>query len=162
MFSALSDVSVSALIDSGSSDCFIDSTFVNKYCVPTYSVTPLQLQLFDGTSNSMIMQAIDVSIRFANGKVTPMKFFVTPLDGSCAIVLGHNWLTQYNPSIDWVMGSIKFQMIEQSSPAPPSSAKDLLDSVLPVGNPTSDLLLASDCQAPSIELVSPVAFVKAC
>src|SRR6266705_584684 len=53
-------------------------------------------------------------------------------------------------------------MIEQPSPAPPSSAKDLLDSVLPVGNLTSDPLLASDCQAPSIELISPVAFAKAC
>src|SRR6266581_7740290 len=60
------------------------------------------------------------------------------------------------------MGSIEFQMIEQSSPAPPSSAKDLLDSVPPVGNPTSDLPLASDCQVPSIELVSPMAFTKAC
>jgi len=91
-----------------------------------------------------------------------MKFFVTPLDGSCTIVLGHNWLTQYNPSIDWVMGSIKFRTIEQSSPAPPSSAKDLLDSVPPVGNLTPDPPLASNRQAPSIELVSPTAFAKAC
>src|SRR6266705_2231041 len=53
-------------------------------------------------------------------------------------------------------------MIEQSSPAPPSSAKDLPDSVPPVGNLTSDLPLASDRQAPSIELVSPAAFAKAC
>ena len=46
--------SVSALVDSGSSDCFIDTTFVNKHAISSYPVPPLQLQLFDGTMNSTI------------------------------------------------------------------------------------------------------------
>ena len=35
-------------------------------------------------------------------------FYVTLLEASCIAVLGHNWLTRYNPLIDWVLGNIKF------------------------------------------------------
>jgi hypothetical protein len=35
--------SVSALVDSGSSNCFIDTTFVNEHVISTYSVPLLQL-----------------------------------------------------------------------------------------------------------------------
>ncbi|KAJ3004040.1 hypothetical protein NUW54_g5000 [Trametes sanguinea] len=41
-----------ALIDSGSSHCFIDSDFVNKHRIPASDTPPLWLQLFDGNSGS--------------------------------------------------------------------------------------------------------------
>src|SRR6266705_1864661 len=107
----------------------------------------------------MITQAIVLPVCFASGVVTPTTFYVTLLDGSCTIVLGHNWLTHYNPLIDWVSSSITFQTTKHTSPAPPSSAETLPDHTLPVVNPTSDTLSTSDHQAPSIEIVSPTAFV---
>src|SRR6266581_6237261 len=110
----------------------------------------------------MITQAIDLPVRFTSSVVTPTTFYVTPLDGSCAIILGHNWLACYNPLIDWASSSITFRTTEHTSPAPPSSAETLPDHTPPVGNLTSDTPRTSDCQAPSIEIVSPAPFAKAC
>src|SRR4029077_13924190 len=91
-----------------------------------------------------------------------MTFYVTPLDGSCSIVLGHNWLTCYNPLIDWVSSSITFRTSEHPSLVPPSSAEPIPDPVPVVGNPNLDALRTSDRQATSIEIVSPAAFARAC
>jgi len=76
------DISLfSVLIDSGSFDCFVDTFFVNDHGLSTYPILPLQLQLFDGTTNSTITQALDLSVHFKTGDITPTMFYITPLDG---------------------------------------------------------------------------------
>jgi hypothetical protein len=155
--------SVSALVDSGSSDCFKDTTFVNEHAISTYSVPPLQLRLFNGTLNSTITQAIDLSVRFQTGDITPMTFYVTPLDGSCSLVLGHNWLTHYNPLIDWVTSSISFRSPGQNIQAPPSSAPQPLDLPPPADPTPSDSPPSfSQHKAPPITIISAPAFALAC
>jgi hypothetical protein len=97
-----------ALIDCGSSHCFIETSFVCKYNLSTYAIPPLPLHLFDGTSNCTITEAIDLPVRFSFGLVTSDTFYITPLDSSCLIILGYSWLSRHNPLIDWVLCSIDF------------------------------------------------------
>ena len=69
----------------------------------------------DRTSNSAITQALDLSIHFPTGETQNLTFFVTPLDQGCMIVLGFHWLTQFNPSIDWVLGHIFLPIVTAGS-----------------------------------------------
>ena len=108
------------LVDLGSTHCFVDPSFANMNTLSTYSVSPTILHLFNGTTTTVITKATDLPIRFPSGDITPMTFYVTPLDSDCKIVLGHKWLTRYNPSIDWVLSSIKFRTSTQQVPTPSS------------------------------------------
>src|SRR6202790_3300353 len=78
------------LIDSGSSHCFLDSTFVEEHNIPTTSVTPIGLRLFDGSCKTTITQITHLLVTFPCGEKFNLTFYVTPLDSSCSAVLGYN------------------------------------------------------------------------
>ncbi len=59
---------------------------------------------------------------FSTGESHVIDLFVTKLDEEYSVVLGYDWLTQHNPSIDWVEMKITFHnpktLLETPSLAP--------------------------------------------
>ena len=135
-----------------------------------YTIPPIVLRLFNGTTTTIITEATDFPIQFPSGDVTPMTFYVTPLDSDCRIVLGHNWLTQYNPLIDWALSSIEFRTPLQQVPAPSSlpnsdaqSPSALRLDPLSVSSPSpTDSPKAPSLWAPPIALINAAAYVHTC
>ena len=82
---------IHALMNSRSIHCFVDLQFAHQNKFTTCTISLITLWLFDGSSNVVITQAVDLSILFpATGDVTPMNFYLAPLDSECKIVLEHN------------------------------------------------------------------------
>ena len=80
-------------------------------------------------------------------------FYITPLEASCIAVLGHNWLTRYNPLIDWVLGSIKFRSPLQTDSL--TSPETVAMAPLSSDPPTPTLLIA-----PNVSFVNAAAFAR--
>src|SRR5882724_4827704 len=78
----LPDIVLKSLVDSRSSDSFIDSVFVQTQHLPAYGIPTIKLQLIGGTSNSIISQALDLQIHFPTWESQNLTFYVTPLDQS--------------------------------------------------------------------------------
>ena len=66
-----------------------------------------------------------------------LDFYVTLLDSCCSLVLGHSWLTCYNPLINWISRSISFRPPSLlQSPASVSPVEILVNPLFsPVKNP---------------------------
>ena len=149
-------VSEKALVDSGSTHCFLDHSLIWKFRIPTRSISPIPLKLFDGRTSSMITEVAKLPICFSPNNLFSIDFYVTSLDPSCSIVLGHNWLTCHNPLIDWVSGSITFRSSKQMDPTTSLTVKTCTTTKSNLGETPLKL------QAPPIALINVVAFKRAC
>ena len=99
-----------------------------------------------------------------------MNFYLAPLDSECKIVLGYNWLTRYNPLIDWVLSSIDFWTCAQGMPTLSTPSVSLVLSDQPVSGlanhssstPSDNTPACSPLMAPHISLINAAAYMHAC
>src|SRR6202041_2426684 len=120
----------------------------------------------------MITKAIDIPLQITPGHITPFTFYVTMLNPSCVVVLGYNWLTCYNPLIDWVLSSITFPSPHIENPIPetrPLMRASISEEMeLPSTSDPFDPEFRAESTTPLVEpkidisLINAVAYLQAC
>ena len=125
----LNKILFQALVNSGSTHCFVDSKFVDTHHLKTSATPPVALHLFDSLSNSTISKIANLPIIFSTGDCMNLNLYVTLLDSSCFLVLGYNWLAWYNLLIDWGNRLINFHPSHVRANIPLVSSS-LLDTFL--------------------------------
>jgi len=80
------------LVDFGSLDCLIDSSFVAIHKLPFQVVQPLPLTLIDGMVNQYVTQIVTLPIQLTCGYSCTSEFYVTCLEGASPTVLEHSYI----------------------------------------------------------------------
>jgi hypothetical protein len=102
-------MSVTALLDSGATGMFLDSNFIKENQINTRKLQhPIPVYNVDGTLNQggSIQEEVDLVLSFKN-HTEKTTFAVCDL-GDKAAIIGHTWLVQHNPEIDWRTGEVSF------------------------------------------------------
>src|SRR5258708_13889203 len=98
-----------ALLDSGSSHCFVDKLFAKKNKLSLSKLlSTIPLRLFDGSTQNSVSHKTTIPLTFSTSETHWMEFYVTKLDKGYSIVLSYDWLVHHNPSIDWAETKVVF------------------------------------------------------
>ena len=98
-----------ALVDSGATESFIDKTFVYENDLPTIKLShPIPVRNVDGTPNEggRIVEKVPLTLKVEDHR-EHLEPYVTSLKDT-PILLGHPWLKQHNPSINWRTNRVDF------------------------------------------------------
>ena len=87
----LNKILFQALINSGSTLCFVDSKFVDTHHLKTSVIPLVTLYLFNGSLNN-ISEIANLPIIFSTSYYMNLNFNTTLIDSSYSLVLGYNWL----------------------------------------------------------------------
>jgi len=101
-------VAVEALLDSGATGLFIDTTFAKEKGFKLEKMrNPLLVRNIDGMANigGAIMHQVECNM-FFKGYVERVRMDVCNL-GKTKVILGMPWLAAHNPEIDWEKGKVK-------------------------------------------------------
>jgi len=101
-------IAVKALLDSGATGLFMDTTFVREKGFKMERMkNPLLVKNIDRTVN--VRRAITHQVKcnmFFKGHVERVRMDVCNL-GKTEVILGILWLVAHNPEIDWEKGEVK-------------------------------------------------------
>ena len=100
--------SVSVLVDCGATGEFIDRHYAKSSCFNLVKLTqPIPVYNVDGTLNEAgsIMEVVNLILHYDNHSERT-TFTVCGL-GKQKLILGHSWLWNHNPEIDWVTQNVK-------------------------------------------------------
>src|SRR5260370_5763635 len=115
-----------ALLDSGSSHCFVDELFAkkNKLLLSKLPST-IPLQLFDGSTRNSVSHKTTILLTFSTGETHWMEFYVTKLDKGYSIVISYHYLVCHNPSINSAETKVVFPRTVKAPerPSVPTSSK---------------------------------------
>jgi len=114
LYSLVIPTAFEGLVDSGFSDCFLNSSFVIKNQLPFWEITPLFVALIDGTVNVFVTHVVLLPINFSCSYSCTLEFYITKLKSTYLAVLRFSWLIHYNIAIDWVKKTILFQIPDPS------------------------------------------------
>jgi len=101
-------VVVKALLDSGTTGLFMDTTFAREKGFKMEKMrNPLLVKNVDGTVNvgGAIMHQVECNM-FFKGHIERVRMDMCNL-GKMEVILGMPWLVAHNPEIDWEKGEIK-------------------------------------------------------
>jgi hypothetical protein len=101
---------VEALIDSGCTHTCISKKLVQQEQLPTKQMkTPITVANADGSQNKegQATESVKLEIEIQGHKEC-INAPVIGVEDQAGIFLGHDWLTQHNPEIDWNHGTIRF------------------------------------------------------
>src|SRR6266481_4281547 len=108
-------MAMNALIDTGATGQFIDVEYVRSKELCTYCL-PHSIRVYnvDRTPNEAghITEALDLVVRYKD-HMEQSTFYVTSI-GQGAIILGHPWLVEHNPEINWHTGKVKMTCCPES------------------------------------------------
>ena len=108
-------LAVDSLLDCGATGMFIDVEFVKQYKLQT-RLLPRAVPVFniDGTPNEAgpIKEEVDLICTF--GDHTERATLLVTSIGQLAIILGHPWLVEHNPEVNWRTGEVKMTRCPES------------------------------------------------
>ncbi|KAG6867852.1 hypothetical protein C0993_010226 [Termitomyces sp. T159_Od127] len=98
-----SSAPINTLVNSGTTDNFIDKSLATLATTPQKLPLPIHLTLFDGSSTSAgdITHYVQTTLNFANGQWQDLQLLVTCLHASALLILGLPWLRSTNLHINW-------------------------------------------------------------
>ena len=98
---------VKALVDSGCTHTGIDEQLVKDKRIQTKPIN-FSFEVFnaDGTKNREVTKVAPLEVEI-NGHKETLEAAVMDLDGT-DMFLGHDWLVEHNPEVNWKNGTMKF------------------------------------------------------